>query len=486
MIGTDKKQIGATELLPELETVINLIQADNLIDKTEQFIRIAAIAANYRKCGALPLHVDGLTINTAAKEEKLDCSDAAYLVLREILDIGSTPLLFFWLEHCQANNTIVPPEITPTILDIATKQKKLQAVAAACCGKCGEWLGSFNNSWNYCTMGTDEELWETGVQEQRKEVLARLRKTDISQARLLLQESWSQEDANSKNDFLKILHATVNADDIVFLEYVQNEKSKKVKDEAIVLLKEISTSKIVLQYWGVAEKAVQLRVEKGMLGLTTKKKITIEMPKDFNQEIFKTGVDKLSNNKLFTDDEFIVYQLLQYVPLQNWELHLNSTPEEIIRFFQKDKMLNKFLAAFVLSAVNFKDERWAILLMQILTIFYIDLIPLLPIQQQDYYSNKNFVGNENAIIQLALKSNVEWSLELAKNIISYTAKNPYNYYRNFYNENIRLIPINIAKQLAQCTPQEPQLQHQWNNTMDYILKLVYLKEKTIVSNSNKN
>lgn len=138
MIGTDKKQIGVGELSAELEVITSLIQGDNSIDKTEQFMRIAAIAFNCRKCGVLPLHKEGVIINLAATEEKSYCSDTAFLALKEILDIESIPLLLFWLQHCEANNTIIPPEIIPTILDIAAKQKKLQVLAANCCGKRGE------------------------------------------------------------------------------------------------------------------------------------------------------------------------------------------------------------------------------------------------------------------------------------------------------------------------------------------------------------
>lgn len=483
MIGTDKKQVGATELLPGLEAITNLIQADDTIDKTEQFMRIATVAFNFRKCGALPLYKEGVTINTALPEEKMYCSDNAFLVLKKILDSESIPLLLFWLQHCQANNTIVLPEIIPTIFDIANKQKTLQTLAAACCGKRGGWLATFNNEWKFSTAGTDEELWKTGTSEQRKEILTQLRKTNKTQARQWLQESWPQEDANSKTDFLKILSPTIDADDIVFLESLSTEKSKKVKDETILLLKKIPTSKIVSQYWEVTKEAVQLTVEKGLFGINKKKKLTIELPKEFNQDIFKTGIEKLSNNKAFTDDEFIVYQLMQHVPLQNWEHHFNETPEETIKLFQQNEATNKLIPAFILSAVYFNDLRWAIFLMQFVKTFYLDLIPLLPIQQQEYYSNKFFVGNENNIINSAIKRTSEWGLELTKNILSHTAKNPYNYYKNFYNEHIQLIPTTIETQLNKCAPQEQLLQNQWNNTRDYIMKLVQLKKESIISNS---
>jgi hypothetical protein len=470
LLGTDKRPLAASDLPADLAEAAALIQ-NNTTDKEEQFLQMAALVFNYRQCGVLPLKKEGVTIAHAAVEEKPYCSALAMQTLKEILDSESNSLLQFWLQQCSAKGQVVTPDLVPLLLGIGVQQKKLQNFVVACCGKRGEWLSRFNPEWNFSTATTNEELWQTGSPEQRKMVLEQLRKDDPTAARDWVQQTWAQEDANTKMEFLLLLAINSSAADIEFLESLSKEKSKKVKEIALWLLKQIPESPLVQQYQQVLQRAVTV----GRKGLQ------VQLPADLDENIFKTGIDKLSNNKEYTDDEFTVMQLMQAVPPSFWESHLQSAPDVIIRSWQKDVAGKKLLPALVQAVVAFKDQRWATAFMQNSHVFYIDIIPLLPVKEQEFYSIK-FMGQfADNIIEHAIKREDNWSIDLTRAIFIHTAKSIYQYNRSFYSRYIHCIPIGIVTELDKCAPPEDHLKATWNNTSEYITTLLNLKKQTIQS-----
>lgn len=479
MIGTDKKQLSASELPAGLQEANILIQTNDAIDKEEKFLQITALALNYRQAGVMPLYKEAITLPQCPAEEKPYCRAFAMQVLKDIQSEESIPLLKFWLQQCHAKNQLVQPELIPSLLSEGVQQKKLQTLIAACCGKRGEWLSRFNEAWNFSQNQTAEQLWQTGTPEQRKAILKDTRSSDPALAANWLQQTWTQEDANTKTAFLEIFSINISNADINFLESLATEKSKKVKDEAISLLKQIPASPVVQLYQQVLQQSVELKKEKALLGLTNKMVLQFHLPESFDESIFKTGIEKLSNNKELTDDAFIIFQLIQSVPPAFWERQFATDARNIIEQFQKDDIGKKMMPALVIATAKFKDTEWALHLMKYSSIFFIELIPLLPLQEQEHYSNQFFEQFADNVIQYAVQRESEWSTALTKNIFRYLAKNPYNYTRPFFSQYIHLIPAPIVAELEKCTPPEEHLRTMWNNSSDYIIKLVSLKIQTL-------
>lgn len=480
MLGTGKRMLGANKLPPELANAAVLIQ-NNTTDKEEQFLQTAALAFNYRQCGVLPVQKEGVTITKADAEEKQYCSPLAMQTLQDILDSESNSLLQFWMQLCKSKERIITPELVPLLLGIGTQQKKLQNLVAACCGKRGEWLTRFNSEWNFSTATTDEELWQTGSTEQRKMVLEHIRQIDPATARNWLMQTWPQEDANTKIELLLLLGINIDLADVEFLESLSKEKSKKLREIALWLLKQIPGSPIVQQYQQVLQRAVTVKTEKSMLGMSSHKELKVQLPAGLDESIFKTGIEKLSNKREYSDDEFIVLQLMQSVPPSFWETHLQTTPDVIIRSWQKDDTGKKLLPAIVQAVVVYKDQRWATALMKNSQVFYIDIIPLLPVNEQDFYSIKFIDQFADNIIEHAIKREDGWSVGLATAIFKHTAKSVYQYNRSFYSRYIHCIPIDIVTELAKCAPAEEHVKAAWSNTSEYITALINLKKQTILS-----
>jgi hypothetical protein len=300
LLGTDKRQPDAKQWSGELAEAAALIEQGGA-DKEEQFLQMATVLFNYRQCGTMPLHKEAVGITKAEAEQKPYCTPSAAQALKDILEIESSSLLKFWLEHCTAKEQIVWPDIVPRLFNEAMMQKKLQNLVAACCGKRGAWLSRFNSDWNFSTAATDEQLWETGTPEQRKAVLHEVRLANPAQAREWLQKTWPQEDAGTKTELLQLLASNVSEEDIPFLESLTTEKSKKVKDTALRLLKQIPNSSMVQQYRQFLQQAIVVKKEKNFLGLGRQLSFKIQLPADM-ESIFKTGIEKLSSSKELSDD----------------------------------------------------------------------------------------------------------------------------------------------------------------------------------------
>jgi hypothetical protein len=478
MIGTDKKQVGVADVPVELAEPVTVIYNNEEADKEQKFLQLAAVAFNFRQTGVTAFQKE-VSHSAAPPEEKDYCSLAASQILKDVLSEESIPLLKFWLQHCDGKQQIAMPETLPALLGTGTQYKNLQVLIASCCGKRGEWLSGFNEAWNFSSTQTGEELWQTGTPEQRKIIFRETRKINAKLAREWLQQTWPQEDANTKTGFLELMPENISEEDIPFLDSLSTEKSKKVKEEAIKLLKQIPGSAIVKQYQELLQQSVIIKKEKALLGMVSKKNLQFKLPASFDETIFKTGIEKLSSSKEISDEEFIIYQLIQSVPPSFWEEQLDSDPETIIDLFQKDKTGKKMIPALVIAITRFNDTSWAINFMQHSETFYIDIIPLLQASQQEAYSNKFFDNYPDNIIQYATQRETEWSVELAKNIFKHTAKNPYKYNKSFYNQYIHLIPGPAVAELERCTPAEENLRNTWNNISGYIIKLITLKIQTL-------
>jgi hypothetical protein len=475
LIGTDKKSIGENEMPEILGEQIGLINKNTKLDKEDKFLQTASLALNFKQAGIKATPLPTPSINLAPPEDKTYCNYLALQTLKDVLIEENIPLLKYWLQQCADKKQIIHPELIPSILKIGVEEKKLQAYIAVCCGQRGLWLSQFNPAWNFSQNQTEEELWEIGSFEQRKSVLATQRNTNPAIALQWVSATWSQEDANTKLSFLEILANKIGENDLSFLISLSNEKSKKVKDLADHLLKQIACAPIVLHYQSILKETISIKQEKKLFGLSSKMVIEFSLPKYIEENIYKSGIDKLSKDKTFTDDEFIISQLISSVPPHFWEDQLQISPKEIIQQLENNDTAKKMIPALVKSICRFKDKSWAEYFIQHSSIFYIDLIPLLSQDIQDLYCIKYFEQFPEEIFQHAIKSEYEWSPQLCYQIFAHAAKNHYYYNKTFFSKLIFQIPTNIDPTKVNVQLKEEHVRNGWENNCEYINKLIHIK-----------
>lgn len=475
-LGTEKKPVSLAAFPALLQEAATVIVEHTATDKEEQFLQLAALSFHFRQSGSKPLHQPALSVPEAPPESLPYCSPRATQVVKDILAEDSLQLLHYWLDRCVNAQKLATPELIPTLLNRGVNHKNMQQAVTIVCGKRGEWLSRFNPSWTFSATVNDEEVWQTGTPDQRKIVLWRMRQQDPEKTREWLAQTWPQENANSKADLLRQLDGTVQPEDETLLMDAINEKSQKVRDEAVRLLQQLPGSLLVKKYIELVRPLVVLKKEKAMLGMMTKTLLHIAPPVIPEKGEYAPGIDKLSNDKSFTDEEFVLNQLIQHVPPGFWEEHFALPPAGVFGLFAGKN--EKYLPSFVKATVQFRDRKWAQAYLEYRDVFYAELLDLLPPAEQDAYCLRNFKQNADGIIQQARQWDREWSLALAKEIVGYASKHPYQYNIGFYKTNIYRIPTVIAGLLEGFGPPEPNMRPIWITTLEQIRRLLALKEQT--------
>lgn len=480
MMGTGKRQINETSLPEGLKQSAQALK-ENFDNQEEQFLGLASLVFNYRQCGVIPFAIQEVKETKAEAEEQAYANELAHQVLHDIIQEDSDGLLSVWLKWCSHYKKIVLPEAIPVIMESAVKNKALQQLVLQCTGKRGAWLATFNDRWRFGDTQTEEEMWQTGTLEQRRKVLQRIRKEDSGKGLALLQSVWSQENAATKSELLKQLVTGLNQEDVPWLETLLSEKSEKVKEAASDLLRRMPHSSIVQQYSKVLRASVKVKEGKKILGIGSKDSLILELPPSVDEAIFKAGVEKLSNQKKFSDQEYIIYQLMEKVPPRYWQDWLQLDADNILALFKNDRN-RKYLPALGSAASLFADPDWLSAIIKAdENNFYPDVFSLLTQKEREKYALTFLTSDETApkvIAELITHSTAEWSVALTKAIFQFTAKRPYQYHQSFYHQNIHFIPYGINPELESCTPQDEYSKFTWGKTVEYIQRLLGLKLRT--------
>lgn len=485
LLGTGKQPLRPEELGEDLSPIAAQIDTSTQ-DKEEKFLQIAALAFNYRQAGFIPQRNESAQLSKPAAEDKPYCSPQAMQALAGILEEENTSLFALWLQLCRDSGQLARPEILPTLLQLGITHKHLREDILTCGGQRARWLATLNPDWSTLPASEDtaEQQWQTGTPEQRREVLQQLHKSDPAKALQWLQATWAHEDINSKIDLLRALSANAGPIDLPFLEDLLGDKSKKIREEVTLLLKKIPSSSLIGQYSAALQQRLKLKKEKSLLGMLSKTTLEVAPPADgqeLSPTLVQSGIEKLSNRKEFSDEEFICYQLMSYIPLDFYTTLWQKTPEEVVKLFNDDPLGKKLIPALVLSTVHFAEPKHAVPLMQFSSTFYLDLLPLLQPRQQEYYSNKFFATSPDAIIQYSTRRQTEWGLELTESIFRHVSKDSYRYNRTFFNKIVTLIPVGAAALLdkVQSDVISTGGVGAWASISDAIRKLLQLKTQTI-------
>ncbi|HEY9259666.1 DUF5691 domain-containing protein [Chitinophaga sp.] len=469
LLGTAKKQADSQGLNGPLQIAADKILGNASTDREEQFLQLASVIYNYRQSGTQPVTAAVQPMTVCAAETKAYCPPAAIRVLQPVLETDSIQLLLLWLEYCTKANLLLPPAQLPVMLDKAWRNKSLRVLTAAAGGHRAEWLGQFNPDWNFSRVAeTLEERWDNGATAQRVEALRELRVTDPVMALTWLQRTWPKESATVKAELLTVLEQPPQESDIEWLESLLTEKSKQVKETVIRLLKKLPGSSLHEQYWQIIAGAVQLQ-EDGH--------VVVALPELKDDYIFQSGIEKLSNDKKVSDDTHILYQLISLVHPSRWEAHFGRSSAEVINLFLQYESLQPFVPALVQAITWFEDRQRAVTFMRHSDTFYIDIIPMLPTDQQQQFSEKFFDEHPETIIKYATNNPEEWSVTLCTKIMRYAATQPYTYNQLFMNNVIRQIPVAISATLDDIVPAESYHVGYWNNIKVHLGRLLQAKSQ---------
>jgi hypothetical protein len=156
-------------------------------------------------------------------------------------------------------------------------------------GERGRWLAKLNPEWDYLqpktistrTNSNPTELsqldrsvwqqeWQTGSRSDRMTLLHHWRALDPTAARELLSQTWKQEKAADRSEFLRQLQTGLSELDVPFLTLALADRSHEVRAIAVELLVQLPKTELSQQIQTALRECVQWRRVDDQLELTIK------------------------------------------------------------------------------------------------------------------------------------------------------------------------------------------------------------------------
>jgi hypothetical protein len=480
MLGTEKAKLEEKYFDVHTSEVFEQItqRTDN---KEDQFLQSATMLSNYRRCGFIPLRAENGLMSASPEEEKSYANAVAHATLADVLSTSNTPLLQFWLMHCVQANQLIRPEILPEILSLGSNAKQLRTLIGACMGARGKWLVQWNEAWQWSAHISQDDAWENGSLAERKVALTMTREQDPARGLSLLVEAWPRENAATRAELLECLKTGVGEEVLPWLEQLMQEKSVKVRDAAMSLLKTIPQSTLLQRYWTFLKASINIEQGKGLLGFGTKYTLTIHPPPHDPANPIP-GIDPLSGNKGISDELYIVSQCISHIPPHFWTEHYLKDITVFLEFFRKNDKYRLLLPAFGHAAVTFRNDEWLRTIIQMdESTFYPEAVFALPQREVEKYF-MGFLqhdGEAPRIFQMLEHLKEEWSVNFTRELFKYTARNPYQFHKGFYTEHAASIPVAAIAELEKCTPKEEHHRQSWIKNTESIERLLSLKARTV-------
>jgi len=443
LLGTDKYMPQASPLLGETGTKLNALQTD----KEDRFLKTAITSLLFEETGKSAIAINH-TMPECEEEPLPTISRNLENLVASALEGNDEVLLGYFLYLIHKNQQVIAPRLVPSALNKALENKKLAQDLVNACGKTGEWLGSLNDNWRkFFEQSKEDDLWETGTLEQRKAQLIEVRQNDPIKAVELLTSIFSAENAANRLMFLEQIHLNLSLADEPFLLSVSKDKSQKVKEAAMNMLKKIQGSAINNLYLEHLTRVLNIKEERHLL--IAKKKV-LDINKDIVpiEEIFNSGIDRVSSTKGVDDYIYVTGQLLSYIDPSILAKHLKVTLEELIQLFFQHKRANQLVPFLAKSAALFKNETWATVLLQHHENRNLNLLAVLSAKDRlDYY--QYFIeGQLQNLLNYVLDDEYHLlPVKLAAQVLAYLAKNPYQLTLPTYQRLALQLPNEILDNL---------------------------------------
>lgn len=480
MIGTEKKSVQKNLLPAELAAVAGKIETSST-DKEEIFLKTSGLVFNYRQAGVQPLEAQAGNIQVCEEEDLSYCSDKAAGVLQSVLSEENDALLRLWMQKCAAVNQVVPPVFLPRLFNLAWRNKSIRNEILSCVGKRGRWLTQFNPHWQFGRDESPAEIFTNGKTDERKTALKQIRQQDPAQALSLLQQCWAQEQANTRADFLSTFKENLSLADEPWLIELTKEKSQKVKDQAYALLKQINGAQLVNEVWEFVKPLVSLKKSSALLGLVNKAGIEISLDFEIPKHFKDFGIEDLVANKLYTEKEFTLSQLIGLIPPGYWETHLSMKPAEILELMAKKEETRKYISSFATAANNFKNIGWSLPLFREYDEFCADLMPLYDVDVREEFALKMLKDNAGNLDLIRPVKEEEWSLKFSIELLKHTSTEPYSFNKNYYRNIILNLPVSLADHLEGLGSEDESRKAYWNTLKEELLRLLMIKKQITAS-----
>jgi hypothetical protein len=326
LLGTSKYQPIVHSSLMELHSKIVAAQQD----KEDAFLRYAAATLLYEECGREPLEMP-VSITECPVETQQSMFPKTAEALKIALEDKDHVLIDYILLQATSRKQVAPPALAPMLLNRALENKAKRQGLLQLGGVTAKWLMGLNPAWKPLEGKAieEDEQWETANHETRKQLLAGLRSSSPAEAIPLLQAAFPQENANNREEFVRLLETGLSPSDAPFLEAQLGDKSKKVKETAMGLLKQVRGGRIHQLFLEFVRRAFVVKDERYMI-FAKRKVLEIDRSAAPQPIFFDCLVTKVSSQKGVSDQLYWLAQAVEYLHPDDWMPALGFTPADLI------------------------------------------------------------------------------------------------------------------------------------------------------------
>jgi hypothetical protein len=443
LLGTDKYM---PKPAPELKGTGDKI-AGLATDKEDKFLKLAIATLLYEEAGRKPLVLEGALPECPAEIQPV-VSIALNNRIRAALTAKDDVLFHYFVYLLHTRKQVLSSDLVPLVLNKALENKKEAFSWVKICGETGKWLCGLNTAWQkLLDDSVEENVWETGSFDNRKIYLAELRATNPAKALGLLQEVIDKENAANRAAFVELLEINLSLADEPFLQSLLTDKSQKVKDAVVGLLRQLQGSVINNRYLDHLLSVIKVKEERYML-ISKKKVLTIREDLLPGEDIFNTGIGKVSSDKGVADHIYIIGQLLGFTDPAILAGRLLVTEDELLTLLLQHTMGN-YLAPFLsAAAARYKNKAWALLLLKENKAHNIILLDALQeTERVNYYGRFIAVNLPSVLAYLFNDQYKPMPLILAKQLLEQLSKEPYTIQQPAYQRLALHMPAEAMESL---------------------------------------
>lgn len=270
-----------------------------------------------------------------AANHRVECSARAAAIMEQAFDSRLQPLLLEWLELAQAANRCPPHFLLPKLLGAAAANNSLQPLVSAVIDERGHWLTQFNQKWKFTSqsLNPDDDAWQTGNSQQRRELLQIIRQRNPQRARELIAATWQADSVDDRALWLRNLLLNLSEHDEAFLESCLDDRSSRVRETAADLLARLPDSKFVARM--IARLRPLLSFTRGTIGQPPKGKratppsLSVCLPEAFDKSMQRDGMSEKSKETI-GQKQWWLLQMVASVPLAFWGGECGVAPAMVV------------------------------------------------------------------------------------------------------------------------------------------------------------
>ncbi|MEM6793744.1 MAG: DUF5691 domain-containing protein [Acidobacteriota bacterium] len=440
MLGTEREAPPrAARRCAPLEDFDRRVENLEIEPEARVLMRAAALSL-FETAGYLPER-PGPRPGDAARPEPCEaerlrpCSDAAALLLSQILALRRDDLLTVWLRAARRAGIHAPFALLPNLLQRGASSKAIRPDLAEVLGRRGRWLARHHAPWSYALEGTDADAaasagpgpWQEGTIQQRLAYLAALRGRSPERALELLRAALPTATAAHRARLMEALRVGLSTLDEPLLEKGLEDRSKQVRERAAELLSALPDSSRAAR---MRNRCRCLIARRGIS--PSRSALEIEAPEAFGAESQRDGLRELpagtrsrSKGRLGPSG-WRLRELVGATPMAFWREDLGLEPAEILAALPRNHPRRQAtLEGLTVAALAQKDAALAQALLEdaaseIDSVGY--LIAMLSPQNADVYLRGALKAAPDDALdhQMALAAchqSLEWSEELSRIVL---------------------------------------------------------------------